>query len=230
MIVLFGSTSVIGNAVVDGLQNRLGDCDVVAVGRNGNSSDRVVMTRKEFQDFYESHEFVPPVRAVVLSVGTKLREPDLPIVKTHQKTFEINVIKQARLLESFLLNSSALSPTGTEIHLVSSILSEFRRKDFPAYSLSKQWVEVIISEILERVGMESSLFIWRCSYVVSPLHASEIPGRNTRKGLSPLEIARAVERIHYPGSHYIPKRVWLPTKVFKHFPRIATWVERRWLR
>lgn len=231
MIILFGSNSELGNALVAGLRSRFPKSVFVAVGRSPNPNADHSFFTPDGGFPPELVEGVPESRALVLSVGEKIAEDEGMVSSNCERLFYTNVVLSIRFLEGVLEHRRRTSGQRLEVHLVSSVLAGVSRESMPCYSLTKMALERLVSFTISRSTEDISVFVWRLPYVPTGLHAYAGDFRSNHSGLKLLDLLTRMASVkEKDGLYFVPQWLRMPSMVLSRFPILARIAERLFLK
>lgn len=216
-VILLGGRSVIGNAIVRGLEKRLGQLETVRISRSKDT--REIELNDVFSEYLSDLD-IQKSDVLVLSVG--FSDHDLQVPPTSAELTQY-LEKSVLLTYDFLLRLStrrrslnAREPL--EVHLASSVLADFVDPKSPVYSLAKFLLESLIANWACVMDTEVRLFVWKFPFVSSPFH--EV-GDGRVLEVSTKAIERAVRKRSKPGTYYVPAFFALVSSTLHAFPKLV---------
>ena len=138
-IYLLGGNSVIGNAILKGVQKRHVNKNIetfsfVRNNYEGNTSENII----KVSDYIDSKNYIDgnknTKKILIISFGVLKEEKSDRLIENLQFHLNVNTFKTLELLNEFINNKDII-----EIHVVSSILGDFIRPSVFSYSVSKNF-------------------------------------------------------------------------------------------
>ena len=143
-ILLIGGNSVIGRALARGVMRRTNSDEIICVSRNVPNEEmkgyRSIIT-DDYLNFNHSELLdAQEINAVVLAFGLLDYQKDDFHVSL-ERNYEVNVFLYLKVLSNLI--SRIENNEEMEIHITSSVLSDFTREEVAAYSFSKQTMQSV---------------------------------------------------------------------------------------
>lgn len=212
-VLVIGSNSVIGMALAQGISNRQKISRIIQVARSVSLDSAfnhdVLKVEKYSEIDIDEILLNNQITAIVISFGVLDSSENL--IESLSLNFTVNNFEYLNVLEKIV--SSPILSRDIEIHITSSLLADFTRNSVLIYSLSKQVTEKIIVHRIK--PKHNNLFIWKLSYVDTPLNLGR--SRSLVK-TSKREILKCAEKKSRPGVYYIPKYSRVPASILRSLP------------
>jgi len=224
-IYLLGGNSVIGNAILKGVQKRHinKNIETFAFVRNnyeGNTSGNIIKVL-DYVDSknYIDNEYKDTKKIIIISFGVLKEEKSNSLIENLQFHLNVNTFKTFELLNEFINNKNIL-----EIHVVSSILGDFIRPSVFSYSVSKNFLELLIENIKDIDKYKNKLYVWKPAHVESKLNENRKPSflkTNTN------QITKIVSKKNIGGNYYIPPISIFFTNIAKLSGPLVRWLDKK---
>jgi hypothetical protein len=221
-ILLIGGNSVIGRALARGVMRRTDSDEIICVSRKAPNQE-IKGYRSIITDDYLNFDFsellgAEKIVAVVLAFGVLDRQEGDFLVSL-ERNYEVNVFMYLRVLSKVI--SNVANNEGKEIHITSSVLSDFTREEVAAYSFSKQTMQSVAELLLQKHSDQT--FFWKFAYVDSPLNNDRV---RSPIFTTPESIETAAFKRAKGGTYYVPQIARIPSRFLFHFPRLKGLVGR----
>lgn len=216
-VVLVGGNSEIGNALASGIAGRHGTDKVIRISRTNSASELENTIRLSLYEDFINEDFMQNFEISAIVVAFGILESEHDYIEDLVTNFDVNVFQYLRTCENAIkfIHQSQL----TELHITSSVLADFSRDSIFAYSQSKSIMEESILFMLRKYNYaELRIFIWKLSFVKTKMNSmreESIISTNLKS------IETAAARLTHPGTYYLPKFAKYPSRILRHFPRIA---------
>lgn len=208
-VYLIGGNSVIGTSIHSGIIKKHEANNLIKSIFFARTVVDLVTPHKTvfFDNYLESIDFIeedtlknPDSKVIIIISFGVLKEEknDQSLYENLIYHLDINTFQQIQILKKVKELNNLL-----EIHIVSSILSDFIRPSIYSYSISKNFLELMISNIFNSEKLERNLYIWKPAFVNSKLnHGREASFLRTSSD----QITTRVSKTNSGGKFYIPRR------------------------
>ena len=224
-IYLLGGNSVIGNAILKGVQKRHVNKNIetfsfVRNNYEGNTSENII----KVSDYIDSKNYIDngnkdTEKILIISFGVLKEEKSDRLIENLQFHLNVNTFKTLELLNEFINNKNII-----EIHVVSSILGDFIRPSIFSYSVSKNFLELLIENTKEIDKYRNKLYVWKPAHVESKLNENRKP---SFLRTNPNKITKIVSKKNIGGNYYIPPISIFFTNIAKISGPLVRWLDKK---
>ncbi len=227
-IFLIGGNSVIGEAILNGVLEKYKNNNIEIISFIRTNYGKKIQGETVFVDEYiESVKYIDKnfsslqsKKIIILSFGVLIEEKNSNTLSENLK-YHLNI----NTFDTFnIYRLLANSKTLLEIHVVSSILGDFIRPSLYSYSISKNFLELLIDNLEITKKIEEKVFIWKPSFVVSRLNMNR---KSTFLKTNPKKIRKIVTKKNNGGKYYIPKVAIIFTFIARFTSPLIKWLDNK---
>ena len=223
IIYLFGGNSKIGNAILQGLEEKYKNTtiEIISIIRSDKQKELKgsILIVENYIDALIKIKKLNANNIFILSFGVlRLENSSIKLFENIKYHLDINTFETLNIIKSLLTNFKY-----TEIHVVSSILGDFIRPSLFSYSMSKNLLNECISELLTK-DITNSIYVWKPAFVDSELNHGRTA---TLLKTDVAKIKNSVLRKTNGGVYYIPFYSKYLTNIAKKLSPIVNWIDRK---
>jgi len=228
-IFLFGGNSKIGSSIVKGVVDRVGikntsitsfirtekntdvPGEIIKVGayKEGLNYIEKLGTKKEGNNIF------------ILSFGVLRSDKENKYLENFKYHIDINSIQPIEIYE-YLISNIKFS----EIHIVSSILSDFIRPSLTSYSLSKYLLTHSIKKSTDsNKNLSKKIYTWKISFVKSDLNKER---ESILLKTNPETIRKKIKNVSSGGVYYIPSYSKIFSKTAHYLTPIVKFLDKKY--
>lgn len=223
IIYLFGGNSKIGNAILQGLEEKYKNTtiEIISIIRSDKQKelrgDTLIV--ENYIDALIKIKKLNTNNIFILSFGVlRLENSSIKLFENIKYHLDINTFETLNILKSLLADFKY-----TEIHVVSSILGDFIRPSLFSYSISKNLLNECISKLLTK-DIANSIYVWKPAFVDSELNHGRTA---TLLKTDVAKIKKSVLRKKSGGVYYVPFYSKYLTNIAKKLSPVVNWIDSK---
>lgn len=228
IVYLFGGNSLIGNAIVEGLEEKYknSNIDIISIIRS-DKQKKLKGKILKVENYIDALSKIKKLdinnidvnNIFVLSFGVLRSEnSSLNLFENIKYHLDINTFQTLNILKSLIADFKY-----TEIHVVSSILGDFIRPSLFSYSISKNLLNECISKLLTK-DTAKSIYVWKPAFVDSELNHGRTA---TLLKTDVAKIKKIVLRKKSGGVYYVPFYSKYLTNIAKKLSPVVNWIDSK---